>query len=108
MARLKVLLAICLALILVVAPVSFAWAGGTIPDSGDGHPWDDEANEGGLPGGDGDDTTTGTSTGGGDFTTASLPTVGGSRWVDGAFVYLWQRVSNTKIMVKMMSLGIWR
>ena len=112
MARVRFILALYLALILVVLPISAAWSSG--PSSSDpntkgnvythggvaaGHPWDD--GPGGSPSQPG-----GTSASQGTKGQVQQPpivpalTSGGGKWVGEALIYLWQKVTHAKISQK--------
>lgn len=107
MAWIKKLFAICLALVLVVAPCSLSWAGPGAP-GGEGHPWDE--NDGTAPDGNPDGSTT--STGQGDHVGSSPAALSyrylGSSWVGNALAYVWQEVANTRIIAKLKANGYWR
>jgi hypothetical protein len=111
MARGRSILAIYLALVLVILPVSVAWSispfpepsarGNTYTDGGGecGHPWDDGTGETQPQPGGTDTTLTAKA--------ALLPppivpvlTTGGGKWIGGALIYLWQKVTHTKISPK--------
>jgi hypothetical protein len=110
MARQQSILAICLALLLVVLPLSTVWAinsttqnpsvWGSMPTDGggdSGHPWDDGTNGTPIPG---DSTLLPNPK------TASPPVIiptfvpGGNRWASYVLVSLWQSVSHAKISPK--------
>ena len=116
MARQRSILAICLALVLVVLPLSAVWAinsttlnpsvWGSMPTDGggdSGHPWDDGTNGTPLPGVDSTLMPT--------VKTALPPVIlptfvpGGYRWASYALVSLWQSVSHAKISSKV---NYWR
>lgn len=109
MRGLRTLLAICLALLMVVAPFSTGWAGDpnpTDPDNSNpadsGHPWDDEADETIDPG-DSEDGMLITGPGITPVRTATAPTFmlnGGSRWIAHMAFYLWEFARFSEVIGK--------
>ena len=111
MARQRVILAICLALVLIALPMSSVWAinsttqnpsvWGSLPTDGggsdSGHPWDDGTNGTPIPG-----------------DTVLVPTVkttlppiiiptfvpGGNQWASYVMASVWQSISHAKISQK--------
>lgn len=113
MRGLRSILAICLALLMVVAPFSTGWAGDPSPaDPGSsnpadsGHPWDDEANETIDPGDTPDDGTLISDRGFNPVRTATAPAFmlnGGSRWIAQVVFYLWDFARSSEILWKKTS-----
>ena len=114
---LRSLLAICLALVLVVAPFSAGWADSVSPtDTNDGspvdagHPWDDEATEAEDP--DPDEGSLGTVRSRDDWNQFDLSlavvTTSGTRWLGSAVVYLWQHAASSQFVAKVRTVSFWR
>jgi len=113
MARVRCVLAIYLALILVVLPISSAWSAGPRSANHDakgnlhshgsmsaGHPWDDQTGDGKAqqPGGTGTTQVTKWQIQR-PIVVPSL-TTGGTRWVGEALIYLWQKATQARISQK--------
>ena len=111
------ILALCLALILIVAPFSAGWADSVSPtDITDGspvdagHPWDDEATEAEDP--DPDEGSLRTVRPRDDWNQSDLSpavvTTSGTRWLGSAVVYFWQRAVSSQFIAKVRTISFWR
>jgi len=111
MARCRLIWAVFLALVLVIAPLSTGWADNPNPGDGntvDGHPWDDQVT-------DGTNSTPGNPT---DVRVAVpkspvnigwMPmTAGAAKWVGDAMLYVMPSLLHTNTMAKHKSVGLRR
>ena len=116
MNRLRSLLAICLALMLVVAPLSAGWADTISPTDitdgspvDSGHPWDDEATEAEDPHpDDGSLATVRPRDWNQHDLSLAVVNTSGTRWLGSAVVYLWQRAASSQLYAKVRTLSFWR
>ena len=100
MAKLRSLMAICLALVLVFSPVSMVWAEGPgdtrvtgeTSDGGDGHPWDDGTSEEPEPDGEENEVETDQLLDGPVFPMRTV-TIGIGSWIEWTLTRLYRKVA---------------